>query len=312
MPDRPLTTLDRWRFALKPASWPKLLVPFALGQGIGIDATGRLSWAGLALAFAFTAADAVFVVALNDWGDREVDAIKRRMFPKTSLKTIPDGVLPGATLLLTGVLAGLAALFVATLAAFALDRPLAPLAAIVALALFVLYTLPPARLNYRGGGELLEALGVGVVLPWLSAYLQSGRLWMPALDALPGFAVLALASAVASGLSDERSDREGGKRTLVTTIGNTLSRRVVLGLALFGPLVWLLAAAIPRGTQTMVLVVAAALVLLSWRNLSRASESAVTDAFDAQRAFKAALHRTIWESALVIAGFLAFGPWIGL
>jgi 1,4-dihydroxy-2-naphthoate octaprenyltransferase len=307
-----VSPFERWRFALKPASWPKLLVPFALGQAIGFDATGHLSWLGLALALALTAADAVFVVALNDWGDRDVDRIKRRMFPQTSKKTIADGVLPAATLLLAGTIAGFVALGVATTATFTLDRPLAIPGTLVALGLFVAYTLPPLRLNYRGGGELLEALGVGIVLPWLSAYLQSGRAWMPALDALPGFAVLALASAVASGLSDERSDREGGKRTLVTMLGNTLSRRLVMGLVALAPLVWIAAAMIPSGTPTITLVVAAAMQAFAWPNLARASAPAETDAFDAQSRFKAVLHRSVWESALTLAGFLAFAPWIGL
>lgn len=308
----PTTTRDRWRFALKPASWPKLLVPFALGQAIGLDATGRISWLGFAYGLAFTAADAVFVVMLNDWGDQKVDAIKRKMFPKTSRKTIPDGILPARALLLVGILAGLVALSVATAAFVTLDRPLAPIVALGALALFVAYTLPPLRLNYRGGGELLEALGVGIVLPWLSAYLQSGRVWMPALDALPGFACLALASAVASGLSDERSDREGGKRTIVTMLGSVLSRRVMFFFAALGPLAWILAAILPHGTPTVTLLVAAAMQALSLPSLWRASSAAVTDAFDAQTALKNVLHRSGWESALTIAAFLALGPWIGL
>lgn len=307
-----VSRLDRWKIALKPASWPKLLVPFALGQAIGVDSTGHFSWQGFAFALAFTAADAVFVVTLNDWGDREVDAIKRRMFPKTSVKTIVDGILPATTLLFAGLIAGIVALGIATAASFTMDRPLAPVVGLGALGLFVAYTLPPIRLNYRGGGELLEALGVGIVLPWLSAYLQSGRVWMPALDALPGFAVLALAGAVASGLSDERSDREGGKRTVVTMIGNVLSRRVLLGLVALAPLAWIGAAMIPSGTPTITLVVAAALTAFAWPSLARASAPAETDAFEAQSKLKAALHRATWESALWITALLALAPWIGL
>jgi len=234
------------------------------------------------------------------------------MFPKTSKKTIPDGILSAQALLFVGIAAAIAALSIATLASLALDRPLAPIAALFALGLFVAYTLPPLRLNYRGGGELLEALGVGIVLPWLSAYLQSGRVWMPALDALPGFAFLALASAVASGLSDERSDRAGGKRTVVTMIGNVLARRVVLACALLAPLAWAIAASVPRGTPTMILLVAAGVQVLAWPNLLRASRPAETDAFDAQSELKQALHRASWESALGIAGLLALAPWIGL
>jgi hypothetical protein len=62
----------------------------------------------------------------------------------------------------------------------------------------------------------------------------------------------------------------------------------------------------------MVLAVVAALSAFAWPGLSRASSLAVTDAFDAQSTFKNALHRSIWESGLVLGGFLALGPWIGL
>ena len=305
------STFDRWRFALKPASWPKLLVPFALGQAIGLDATGHFSVAGFALALAFTAADAVFIVMLNDFGDRDVDAIKRRMFPRTSEKTIADGVLAASSLLFAGVAAGAVAMSIA-MSALAFDRPLAPIAALLALGLFVAYSLPPIRLNYRGGGELLEALGVGVVLPWFSAYLQSGRVWMPALDALSGLAVLSLAGAVASGLSDERSDREGGKRTLVTMLGNERARKIVLGCAALAPIAWIGSAMLPHGTPTLTLVVVAALQAFAWPSLARASEAATTDAFDAQGKLKTLLHRSTWESTLGLAALLALGPSVGL
>src|SRR5690606_26441979 len=144
-------------------------------------------------------------VLLNDWGDQEVDRVKRAMFPSSSKKTIPDGVLPAPLVLLVGALAGVGAALVALAGEISLDRPWLTVAALAAMGLFVAYTLPPLRLNYRGGGELLEALGVGVVLPWINAYAQSGRALAPGLIVLPGFAVLSLSSAIASGISDERS-----------------------------------------------------------------------------------------------------------
>jgi 1,4-dihydroxy-2-naphthoate octaprenyltransferase/chlorophyll synthase len=308
----PTTTSGRWRFALKPASWPKLLVPFLIGQGIGIDATGSLSIAGLVLALAFTALDIVFVVTLNDWGDREVDAIKRRMFPHTSPKTIPDGVLSSGSLLLAGLVSGALAVALAVVAHVLFQRTYAFPGVLAALGLFVAYTLPPLRLNYRGGGELLEGLGVGVVLPWLSAYLQSGRLWMPALDVLPGFACLCMASAIASGLSDERSDRAGGKRTVVTMLGNPSARSLMIASVVVGGVTWLATAWLARGTPTPVLLGAAGLALSRVAGLVELSRRSITDAFTAQHALKTALHRAVWEPGLVIAGLLAAGPLLGL
>ncbi len=170
---------ERWVHAAKPDSWGKLLVPFVLGQAMGLGPAlegAGVSIVAVLLGLAFVVLDLLFIVFLNDWGDREVDAIKRRMFPDgCSPKTIPDGILSARALLLAGLGAGALALLVAALASSLLDRPLLVPAALGALAIFVAYTLPPLRLNYRGGGELCEMLGVGVVLPWIEAYLQGGR-----------------------------------------------------------------------------------------------------------------------------------------
>jgi 1,4-dihydroxy-2-naphthoate octaprenyltransferase len=305
--------LGRWLFALKPASWPKLLVPMALGQAIGIDADGALSVPGLALGALFTIFDLGFVVLLNDWGDQEVDRIKRAMFPATSKKTIPDGVLPARAILIAGIACGAAALGVAAIGEVALERRGLAVAALASLGLVAAYTFSPLRLNYRGGGELIEALGVGIALPWINAYAQSGRAAAPGLVVLIGWTILSLASAIASGLADERSDRRGGKRTVVTAIGNALARRAIEGLALIGGIAWAITAWLgPSGAPTIALLAGAATAVLSWGAVRVASAAATTDAFDAQRAYKSALHRLIWESALTLAAVLALGPLLGL
>ncbi|MCC6873680.1 MAG: prenyltransferase [Sandaracinaceae bacterium] len=278
-------------------------------MGLG---AGRASLAGAAFALAFTVLDLLFIVFLNDWGDREVDAIKRRMFPRGgSPKTIPDRILPARHLLAAGLAAGAGALGVAWAAEVTLDRPGLTLASLFSLGIFVAYTLPPLRLNYRGGGELLEMLGVGVVLPWLSAYLQGGELFARGMWLLPGFAILSLASAIASGLSDERSDREGGKRTFVTTFGNALARRGVEALLVLGALAWV-APALAGLLPLWLAAPPAALALAHWVPLRRASSAAVTDAFDAQKRYKLHLHHAIWRGAQLAAAALAFHHlWLG-
>ena len=47
---------------------------------------------------------------------------------------------------------------------------------IFALLLLWLYSFKPVRLSYRGGGEILQALGTALVLPLLGFYAQSGSL----------------------------------------------------------------------------------------------------------------------------------------
>lgn len=307
MGELPRTPAKRWLYALKPASWPKLLVPALLGQAIGYGATAEFSILAFAFGALFTALFTAYVVFLNDWGDRDIDALKRSMFPDgCSPKTIPDGVLAGRHLLLAGLVAGVAALGLAVSASFTIDRPLLIPGAGACLALFFAYTLPPLRLNYRGGGELLEALGVGVALPWLNAYAQSGEVLPLGFSAvIPGFAFLALASAVASGLSDEVSDRRGGKRTFATALGNAKARRFVELAMLIGALCWAAAIFFADLEIKIGCLVAASTVWDYLKLVFRQSPSAVTNAFPAQGIYKQLLHRGIWRSTTYLSVLLA-------
>jgi 1,4-dihydroxy-2-naphthoate octaprenyltransferase/chlorophyll synthase len=298
---------ERWWYALKPASWPKVFVPALFGQAVGAAHAGHPSVGALAFGVLWMVADVAFIVLLNDWGDRAVDALKRRMFPQAgSPKTIPDGILPAGALLAAGLGAGGVALLVAAVAGAALERPLLlPLAAL-ALFVFIAYTLPPLSLNYRGGGELLEMVGVGGILPALHAYAQCGQ-WLPAwLVALaPGLLALSLSSALASGLSDEESDRAGGKRTWASLRGNAAARRGAEALLVLGALLWLAAPWVAHAGPPLVTVLpAVALVLFFATRAWRRSPAAVTNAFRAQAEYKLELHRAIWWGTLALSGML--------
>lgn len=303
MAEPPRTPRARWLYALKPASWPKLLVPALLGQAIGFGATAEVSIGGLGFGVVFTALFVAYVVLLNDWGDQDVDALKRRMFPSgCSPKTIPDGILPAGQILAVGVLAGAAALGVATAAGLFLDRPLLIPGAVASLFLFIAYTLPPIRMNYRGGGELLEMLGVGLGLPWLNAYAQSGQVLPNGFAIIiPGFLFLALASAIASGLSDEKSDGKGGKRTFTTMLGNAKARRGVELMMLFGCIGWGVGVFLGDVEVKIACLVAASTVWDYLKLVYRQSTSAVTNAFAAQGVYKKLLHGGIWRGGTYLS-----------
>jgi 1,4-dihydroxy-2-naphthoate octaprenyltransferase len=298
---------DRWLYALKPGSWPKLLLPMLLGQCLGVAARGAFDPRALLVGGVFTLFGLAFIVLLNDWGDRRVDALKRRLFPEgCSPKTIPDGILPAPRVLAAGLAAGAVAMTAAWGGAAWLGVPWLGAMGVVDMLLFLSYTLPPLRLNYRGGGELLEMIGVGVALPWFNAYAQSGQLWLNELWVLPGFALLALASAVASGLSDEVSDREGGKTTLTTRLGNAAARAVVEVLVPLSLLAWLSGALLgPAAPPAWALSPVLALVGWNYLALRRESPAAVTNAFAAQARYKRSLHRAIWHGAALLSAVVA-------
>jgi 1,4-dihydroxy-2-naphthoate octaprenyltransferase/chlorophyll synthase len=288
--------IGRWIYAAKLDSWPKLLVPMLFGQALGVAAAGRLDLVAFGLGLAFTICELLFVVFLNDWGDRRVDRIKRQMFPDDcSPKTIPDEILPASALLTAGVIAGVAALGLAMVAQQFL-------AALGLQALFLAYTFGPLRLNYRGGGEWLEGVGVGIALPCFHLVMQSGgSVWVRELWLVPGFFLLAIASAIASGLSDEQSDRRGGKRTYASEYGNRAARALVERLVLAACLIWAVSMRISGVIPGPIGALAVIVILVNWRRLRAVSPEAKTNAFVAQRRYKHYLHQAQWRSAALIS-----------
>jgi 1,4-dihydroxy-2-naphthoate octaprenyltransferase/chlorophyll synthase len=302
---RGASALTRWWYALKPASWPKLLVPAALGQFAGALHARALDPLALLLGLTFSVGLLVFIVLVNDWSDADVDRLKRALYPSDcSPKTIPDQLLSETALLR----AGLAALALALLAAFAAGQLLGRVAtgwsALACAGIFVAYSLPPLRLNYRGGGELLEAAGVGLALPMWNAYVQAGAALPPTLrDVLPAFFVLALASALASGLSDEVSDRRGGKRTFTTLLGNPNVRVAVLACTCAGAALYALVPLVgaPAGRPALWAGgVGAASCLVAWARMRAVVPPPTTDAFASQARFKQRLHGAIWYGSLAV------------
>ncbi len=302
------TLPQRWRYALKPASWPKLLAPMLLGQALGVHAALRAERFDAALCTwvlvggtALTLCNLAYIVLINDWADRQVDAIKRRMFPDAgSPKTIYDGILPAAHVLLGGCVAGAASLLVALGLALRLSNPWLPLGVALGLAVFWSYSLPPLRLNYRGGGEVMEMLGVGLVFPWIFYCGQSGQVLGGELWLVLGTIPMALSSAVASGLSDEESDRRGGKRTFVTLLGNPLARRLIriaLLAAIFG---WGISAVLAP-LSLWVPLGAALAVQVGYLYVARADQGAERRAFVQLSKLKQMLHLTIWGGQGILA-----------
>lgn len=298
----------RWLYACKPASWPKLLVPMFLGQSVGGAFEGTLSVPGVLVGGAYTMGTLVFLVLLNDWADLRIDCLKRARFgTECSPKALADGIVSPRVALAVGLSAGLLGLAVLWWAAAEQGRVQPFVAGALGLALLVAYSLPPLRLNYRGGGELLEAFGVGVLLPWINAQCQSAasfRFWIPY---LVGTTSLALASAIASGLSDEETDREGGKRTIATMVGNQRARFLTEVATLNGYALWMMFALKPQTANRWGLLLAALCGVVLWSRVIGASQSAVKNAFPALNRYKRRLHLAVWLPTLL----LGVSAWLG-
>ena len=292
----------KWKYASKVDSWPKMLAPAILGQLLGYYACQTSSFTGFILGLGLTLSNLLVIVFLNDWGDQRVDTIKRLMFPTgCSPKTIPDKILTANSLLFGGLLAALTMLALASAGAWYYSRALLPGFAILALLMFQSYTFAPFKLNYRGGGELVEMCGIGFILPLMNAYAQSGIIWHQSYYLLLGSSTLSLASALASGISDEDSDLAGGKQTFATRYGNDCVKQAVAFFLFISPLLWLAVTLRNPSLPIYVVLAPAALIFYYGMKMQSVAKLSSSRAFHAQKQFKLYLHKAIWLSKITMA-----------
>ncbi len=289
--------LKKWIYALKVKSWPKLIVPFAFGQLFGIHFTLKPSAFVFLIGFIFTASLLGYIVLLNDYADIEVDTIKRNLFPKDcSPKTIPDKILPKNQVLFVGLFFAIVCITSAVFLELYLNRSFIIIFSLLCVLTFAAYSLPPIRLNYRGGGEFLEMIGVGLMLPAFHFYLQAGLNFpLSFLLLLTLSTIFALTSALASGLSDEESDRLGGKTTFVTGFGNPKTRSIINVLILLGYILFLLFCIFySLFSSVLICSLLTFFTLYHIFFILKLSKSAITNAFESQRVYKDHLHKMIW------------------
>jgi len=236
-----------------------------------------------------------------------VDTIKRKLYPNAgSLKTIPDGIISSKSILVAGIVSALIIIGIAFYLELFLHRKFFIILTITSLIVFLFYSAPPLRLNYIGGGEFLEMFGVGILLPLLQYYLQSGslELSLESYALFLSFSIYSLASAIASGLSDEVSDRVGGKTTIVGTIGNKNARQIILFLAILASI--FLAGSIffsGYSIHWMGKILFSSFLGYELIRLVDSYSLAETDQFYYIQKFKTYLHYLIWGNFLLVSVF---------
>lgn len=250
-----------WRAALRPASLPKILLPIGVGVALALAGHAPHPVSGILLVSLAGLLLQAAIVLLNDLADADADREHMLRHPSSlGPRVIPLGWLSPRAVGLAGSAALLAFAFFTQLREATGGAHSLGLLAVAAMLLPLLYSFPPARLNYRGGGELLETFGVGLLLPWLGwGYCGLPLGDYPLLWSLPALG-LAASSALGSGLGHVAMDRHTGKRTLAVLLGPRRVARlallllgtVITGLSLFlhsrsdlPALQWAMALALP-------------------------------------------------------------------
>ncbi len=241
---------SRWRAWIQASRLPSqsyIALPLLLGQLVAVRDTGHALHLGTLVGVqVFGALDQLFIVYANDWADQETDRHNRTatLFSGGS-RVLVEGRLSPQALAMAALVCAVALLGLSAGLAVARGVPGLVLLAVAALGLLLAYSYPPLRLSYRGGGELLQMLGVAGVLPLYGYLAQGGALadfpWALTAMLLPTH----LACAISTALPDEPSDRDSGKHTLPVRVGGERAAWVILAL---NALTWALA---PRGLASV-------------------------------------------------------------
>lgn len=240
--------LGAWLQASRLPSQSYIALPLVLGQALAAAQGHPWRLSALVVAQAFGLFDQLYIVWANDYADRDTDRQNRTatLFSGGS-RVLVEGRLEPAALLRAATSAASLAVAASLLLALAEGRWLLVPLALVALALLWAYSFPPLRLSYRGGGEVLQALGTAFVLPLYGYYAQVGSTgafpWLAGAVLLPA----QLACAISTTLPDEPSDRASDKRTAAVRLGPEAAAALVGALHVAAAAAYALAPWSPRG-----------------------------------------------------------------
>jgi len=247
-------------------------VPMILGQVLAYAAHGQWSWRLFFAVQALGVFNQLFIVFANDFADREADAINPSPSPLSGGSRViqegklsPEDLRRGAWLML-GAMVGVAGVLALIYQLWWL-----PALMLAGAALLWAYSFAPLRLSYRGQGELLQGLGVGVVLPVVGFYVQAGSFdGLPWLGLLPCF-LLGYVGNLLTSLPDYPGDRVADKRTYPVRFGQFDARRHALEmLAVAIGFGWLVVPGLPWWALGLMIAAPLSLVVLASRLLGTA------------------------------------------
>jgi 1,4-dihydroxy-2-naphthoate octaprenyltransferase len=226
------TRARAWVRALRPLAQGNLAPYWLVGALTGRREGLAVSGLGLTLAFLWGVFDHGAIVLANDLGDEEADRLSHgATLLSGGSRVLLDGALDRRALTrgLTVCVVGLGLVTALACRLFPSRSPVLVLCTLAALVLLYAYGHGP-RLSYRGGGEWLQALGVGVVLPTVGAAMQTAHAPYLAPHAYAALVLVGLAGNVATSLPDAEDDAAAQKWSPAARLGVT--RAFALSLAL--------------------------------------------------------------------------------
>ncbi|MCB9566629.1 MAG: prenyltransferase [Myxococcales bacterium] len=257
-----MSSLAAWIQAARPLSQANIAVPLLFGQAVAFARYGAFDPLIFALVAAFGVAIQLFIVFANDLADEEADRLNEgpSRFGGGS-RVLQEGKLSRGELLQGAAIALASALSAALFLSVHADRSWMWVAPLIAAVLVWIYSYPPLRLAYRGYGELVQGVGVGVVLPLTAVYAQTGDLSITVIPPLAPAFMLGVAGNILTSLPDHPADQAAGKRSYAVRYGQWQARRHAIELTLFASVLGHLV--IPDFSRTIDLLFAAPALVLA-------------------------------------------------
>jgi 1,4-dihydroxy-2-naphthoate octaprenyltransferase len=237
--------MKSWIQAIRPLAHVNIVVPLLLGHAAAWQVTGRFDGGWLAAALGWGVLDHLFVIFANDFADRKGDTGRTTMLSGGS-GVIPQGKLTPAHVAKAAQASAFGLMSYSCVLTL-LGRTWTPFYALAALLLVWLYSFPPVRMSYRGGGELLQGVGVGIGLPSLGFYFQTATPFAPGWVIWPA-ALLGVCSNVLTALPDFEDDLRAQKRSWPVRYGIGSARRFAsagIAFAAFAIFLWTPGVSIP-------------------------------------------------------------------
>ena len=221
-----MSSIRSWMQAARPLAQVNIALPLLVGQLLAFAITGTWSWPLFALTHVAGIVDQLFVVFANDIADEEGDRANTTFTPFSGgSRVLVDGKLQRQHLGRAAIAAAVVLLVLSTATAAAFARPLLLPAWLAAILLLVAYSFPPLRLSYRGHGEVVQGLGLGVLLPLIGFYAPAGTLdGFPWVALVPLF-LLGIAGNINTALPDRPADAACDKQTWPVRVGDPRARK---------------------------------------------------------------------------------------
>lgn len=224
-----ITGIRHWLQASRLPSQLYIFMPIVLGQSIAyrswnwdLDLFILLTLYGIFIQ--------LFIIYANDYADQETDSLNTNytLFSGGSRVLVDNKIQPYQLLIAAWGMAGLS--LGISLYLLSLGFVYAPLFWLASTGLLWMYSYPPIKLSYRGGGELLQAMGIGIVLPLFGFYISGGEWVNFPWWIIPAMFPTQVACAITTSLPDQISDSLSKKNTFTVLFGDVYAKFTILGL----------------------------------------------------------------------------------